>query len=185
MKNVRLNTRTRAVGLCILVGCIFLLSACGGSGGGDDEFVGAAIVNISATPDKIDTGDRTRVSVDITNVHSTGTALKIKFPDGLEYVSDSSFLIVDGDELNIGPTVNAPGDGGIYLVYYLSQTLFGDEGEEKGELRLELEAREIVHDGKIEVDPDVDDPNIDNADEFDINNPEFYADDFATIEVQG
>lgn len=160
-----------------------LVSGCGGGGGGGgDSFVGAALVSLSISPSEIDAGDRTRVSIEISEVHPDGISLKLKFPDGLRYVLGSSELLVDGDDLDATPTVNAEKEQDAYLVYYFPQERFGENL--RGELTLELEGVNSVNDGEIEVDADVDDPAISNAIEFDIENPEFQAEDLAQIRVR-
>jgi hypothetical protein len=165
--------------LCLIVG----LTACGG-GGSDDEFIGAAVINVSISPSNIDTGDRARLKITISDVHSNGIALKILFPDGLEYVDDSAELTVDDDSNPIDPAINMLSSDGVYLVFYLPQTLFGEEGLSDGELDLELEGTSEVRNGEIEVDADVDDPTVDNADEFDVDDPEFLSEDSTEIEVE-
>lgn len=160
--------------ICVLgIGC--------GGGGGGDSFVGAARVSVSSSPSRIDTGDRTLVKVEISEIHENGISLKIRFPTGLTYVSDTSFLTVGSTRFDVGPTVNR-GDGtNIYLVYYFDSDTFGDG--KRGTFVLELEGRSEVLEGMIEVDPDVDDLTIDNADEFDIDSPEFRSESDTSIEV--
>ncbi|MCB0318232.1 MAG: hypothetical protein KDD56_05705 [Bdellovibrionales bacterium] len=167
--------RFLALGLC----CIFSLS-CGGGGGGNG-FIGAAIVNLDASPHTVDTGDRTQISTDISEVHENGIIVKFRYPVGLTYVSDSSFLEVGSTRIDVGPSVNR-GDGTyIYLVFFFDADIF--RSQRQGRLTFELEARSEVLDGRVEVDPDVDDPNIDNDEEFDIDSPEFRAESDAFIEV--
>lgn len=176
----------------LLLTCATLssLTACGsGGGGGDDDFVGAANVSIEARPSHIDSGDRTKVMIGINEVHQNGIALKVRFPDGLRYVTESASLNAADRNIIVEPTVNASSKegGDVYLVFYLSQSLFRLAGEEyrgeAGTLSLQLEGRSTVKDGKIQVDADVDDPAEDNSVEFDINNPEFAAEDQSTINV--
>ncbi len=163
--------------------------ACGGGGGGGDGFVGAATVGIRLQPSRIDSGDRTQVTIDIGDVHDTGIALKIRFPNGLRYVPSSAALVVDEQQTKLTPTVNAlaEDENSIYLVFYLSQSLFRASGEEyngqMGTLRLQLEGRKAVKNGTVEVDADVDDPQESNDSEFTLGNPEFAAEDEASIEV--
>jgi hypothetical protein len=168
---------------------IAFAAACGGGGGGGDDFVGAATVGITLQPSSIDSGDRTQVTVDIGDVHDNGIALKIRFPNGLRYVPSSASLLVDEQQTKLTPTVNAlaEDENSIYLVFYLSQSLFSSSGDEYngqvGTLRLQLEGRKAVKDGTVEVDADVDDPQESNDSEFSISTPEFAAEDEASIEV--
>lgn len=159
-----------------------LMASCGGGGGGGgDEFIGAAEVNINASPNEIDTGDRTQLSIRIRQVHENGIALKVRYPVGLTYVPASAVLSVDGIELDATPTVNTTVDTAVYLVFYFSQSVFGDEIE--GTLSLQLEGAGEITDGQIEVDPDVDDPDKPNSSEFDSAAPEFGAEDMVDIKV--
>jgi len=167
-----------------------LVCACGGGGGGGDSaFVGAATVNISAQPSVIDSGDRTLLSINIGDVHENGIALKIRYPSGLRYVPASAVLLVHEGEEDVTPTVNAisEDDDATYLVFYLSQSLFRSSGEEyngeQGTLKLQLEGREAVQNGRVEIDADVDDPQESNSSEFDLSNPEFAAESEAFIRV--
>lgn len=165
--------------LCLLT--ISLLVACGGGGGGNsDDFAGAARLSLKASPTTIDSGDRLKISVEIRDVHPKGIALKIRVPVGLDYVLDSGVLSVNGDELDISPTENVISDDMLYLVFYLDAE---DFDESTGTVSIEFEGSEEIRSGQIEVDADVDDPLIDNSSEFDIDSPEFDAEDEVTIEV--
>ena len=161
----------------------------GGGGGGGDEFVGAANVSINSSPQQIDSGDRTRVSIELSDVHENGIAVKVRFPSGLRYVPSSSFLMVGEREIDISPTVNATDDteDQTYLVFYLTQSQFRRSNQEyngeSGTLLIQLEGRKTVVDGEIEVDPDVDDPAEDNTIEFDLASPEFVSEASASITV--
>jgi hypothetical protein len=162
---------------------------CGGGGGGGGEFVGAANVSVRCTPKKIDSGDRTQVRIELSNVHENGIAVKIRYPSGLRYVPSSSFLMINERELDASPTVNSTSDKEdlTYLVFYLSQSQFRRSNQEysgeSGTLLVQLEGRDTVVDGEIEVDPDVDDPAEDNSVEFDIASPEFISEASASISV--
>ena len=157
------------------------LASCGG--GGSSSFIGAANVRIETSPNSIDTGDRTKTEITISDVNSNGIILKIFFPSGLSYVSDSSFLKVDDNNIDISPTFNESGTGGNYLVYFLSQEIFNNDGS--GKLSVEFEASSKFNDRKIEVDADVNDPLIEDGSEFDSDNPEFASESSASIEVTG
>lgn len=170
--------------LKLLLSLVLLVSltSCGGGGGDGDSFLGAATLRVDASPRTVDTGDRTKVTVIINDVHEDGIILKILFPDGLTYVLDSSFLIVDEKENDIGPAFNGVGDDGIFLVYFLSQDQFDDNFD--GVLTFELEGVTGFSQGTIEVDSDVDDPLINNSEEFDVNAPEFLGESSVSIEVK-
>jgi hypothetical protein len=163
----------------------------GGGGGGDTSYSGAANVSIRATPSKIDTGSRTQVSIDISDVVESGIALKIRYPTGLKYVPSTAFLEVGEKEVDLSPTVNVDisKEDHSYLVFYMPQAQFKRSGRdyegEQATMILQLEGREEVQNGEIEVDPDVDDPAEDNAAEFNVDTPEFEAEDSTPIEVVG
>ena len=171
----------RFVGYLVPLACILAIADCGGGGGGDD-FIGAAQVSISAAPTQIDTGDRTLIKVNISEVHENGIALKLRFPTGLFYVLNSSFVTVNGADVNTGPAVSTGAGNYNYLVFYFPQSVFGRDSQ--GDLTVQLEGNSEVIDGRVEVDADVDDPLIDNAVEFDPDNPEFEAEDSVSVQVR-
>lgn len=190
MKTTPPQSRIRARFVAFAVAACTALTSCGGGGGSSDSFVGAADVSISTTPTTIDSGDRTEVSISLWNVHENGIMLKIRFPEGLKYVSSSAFLLTDNDDVDLSPTINdAASDGDKYLVFFLSQSLFKQSGQdyngEGGTVALQLEGISAVTNGLIEVDPDVDDPQQSNDVEFDIENPEFNAQAETSITVIG
>jgi predicted small secreted protein len=172
---------SRAVIFLLLVASFSFLTACGGSGGGDDTYAGAARVHITASPTKIDSGDRTKVSIDVSEVHENGIALKVRYPEGLSYVVDSAILEVNQREIDLAPAVNETIDGDVYLVIYITQSMI-DEGEQ-GTIVIELEGYDKVNDGRIAVDPDVDDPLVANATEFNAEDPQFDEEDGVDIQV--
>lgn len=160
------------------------LSGCGGGGGGgggsSDDL--AARVYLSVSPGVLDTGDRTTVTVLIEQVNDDGAAIKIRFPVGLKYILASSELEIDGDDRDIAPTANVSDENNSYLVYYLRKGLVGDG---RAMLSFKLLGVDKVTKGQIEVDADLDDPAIDNQDEFSIENPLFAAEDGDGVEVKG
>lgn len=172
-----------------IIGLTATLSACGGGGGGDEDFVGAATVSLSVQPSQIDSGDRAQVTSRLGDVHETGIGVKFRHPTGLRYVPGSAFLKVSNKEYDITPAVNVESneDDARYLVFYLPQKIFQTGSQEyngqQGTLTFQLVGRQEVEEGLVEVDPDVDDPAIDNSVEFDLANPEFVAEDEAPISV--
>jgi hypothetical protein len=167
------------------------LLGCGGGGGDDSgDFSGAANVSMSVTPSNLDSGDRTVVRVEVSDVHENGIALKFRYPAGLVYVPNSGTIIVDEKETSIKPRVNAvtADDESVYLVFYLPQKLFRRSGQqyagEPGTVELQLVGKLAVQDGLVEVDADVDDPGVADTLEFNISKPEFLAEDQQSITVQ-
>lgn len=161
----------------------FGVFGCGGSGGGGDSFSGAGNVLVSIQPNTIDVGDRTRVTVRISQVNPDGILLKVKFPDGLSYVGDTAFLIIGSDEIDIGPDLNVSGDGDDqFLVFFFEQDDFSENFE--GVVQFELVGVDKVVAGEVEVDIDVDVPTVDNPGEFDPFNPAFQAEDSDMVVVE-
>ena len=174
--------------LCVASMLALTLSSCGGGGGSDDSFVGAASVSISLQPSEIDSGDRIELSAELSSVHENGIALKFRYPEGLKYVASSAFLLIETKEIDLTPTVNQSStDNEIYLVFYIPQSSFRRGGKpyegESGTVVLQLEGIDAISDGLVEVDPDVDDPDQPNATEFSIDSPEFDAQDKAYVTV--
>jgi len=177
----------------LVLGALFLTSVTsqgcgGGGGGGDGDFVGAATVSLQLQPSRIDSGDRTEATVQISDVHPNGISLKFRYPDGLRYVPNSGVLFAQDREIDISPTVNSGGDDeDVYLVFYLAQSLFRESGQEyngeAGTVSIQLEGIKAIKDASVEVDADVDDPQEDNASEFRLDNPEFAPEDEQGIEV--
>jgi hypothetical protein len=169
--------------LALTVVCAFGFAHCGGGGGGDGEgeFVGAARVDLTISPQRIDTGDRTEVRIRLSDIHENGIALKVRYPKGLDYVRGSSFIEVENSDQDVDPTVNQGVESEIFLVYYIAPDSLGRQ--KQGTLFFELEGRDSVDDGIIEVDADVDDPDINNSTEFDIERPEFQGEQESSIEV--
>ena len=172
---------------CLIV-TLIPLGGCGGNGGGSD-FIGAAEVGINTSPPRIDTGDRTETAISISHVDDDGIILKVRYPSGLVYVLSSSFITLDGkkDRQELAPLkVEKIGDES-YAVYFLPQILFqGADKEYSGQggtLTFQLEGVSRVTQGAIAVDADVDDPLIKNEEEFNINKPEFAAEDETFISV--
>ena len=170
----------------VLLACCILLSSatligCGSSGGGGgDDFSGAARVSLRVLPGDVDTGDRVFIEIEIRDVHRDGIQLKILYPAQLSYVSNTSFLEVAGVDLDIGPDAEVEEGGGRgdkFLIYTLDALMF--EVDESGLLTLELLAEDVVRDGEIAVDAD-----IDNG-AFELSSPQFTAQESARITVRG
>jgi hypothetical protein len=170
------------IALCAFVfGVCLAVSGCGGGGG--DGFAGSGRVDMSLEPRRIDVGDRTRIVVQISEVNRDGVLIKLHFPDALSYVGNTASLTVDGVEGVIEPDVDVIGDNqDRYIVFFFSQADFGNN--QRGTLVLELQADASVIKGRVEVDIDVDDPDINNLFEFSVDDPRFQVDDSEDIEVE-
>jgi hypothetical protein len=79
--------------------------------------------------------------------------------------------------------VNEQKDNTRYLVFFLDQDLFGDDG--RGTLTFQLKGSDKLTEGRIEVDADVNDPLVNDNNEFSVSNPEFGAEDDVTVDVTG
>lgn len=153
-----------------------LFAACGGGGGGD-SFVGAGNIQLRIGPDKIDTGDRTLVELKFDNTHPDGVTIKVRYPDGLQYVADTSFLTIDGKDIDIGPDFELEGDvdGTTFLIFIINDD---DLKDNRGEITFELQGISATdEDSVIEVDIDVLNPF------FSADSAEFDAEDEKDITV--
>jgi hypothetical protein len=166
----------------ILAG-LLLTSGCGGGGGGGEDFIGAATVSLSASPRTIDTGDRTEIRCDVRNVADTGIILKFRFPVGLEYVPESASITEDGVRTLISPQFLEldEDEDFFFLVFFLRVRDFARDGS--GRVEFQLAGKEETDVSIIEVDADIDDPLIDNASEFDREDPQFAPESAASITV--
>lgn len=175
----------------VLVAAALLVSACGGGGGGGGSFAGAARITLRASPNSIDTGDRTQVSINISDVIDSGVVLKIRYPNKLSYAPNTARLKVDSEDVytNLEPNFAQERNDSKYLVFMLPRDLFGDFSQdeeirsEPATLTLQLVGNARLRDGRIEADADVNDLQVPDNEEFDINNPKFEAESEATIEV--
>ena len=89
---------------------------------------------------------------------------------------------VGEESVDVTPAVIARKDSNRYLVFYISPEDLDEDGE--GELKLELVGIGTEPEGMIELDPDVDDPQIPNSVEFSVDNPGFTAEAAADIVVR-
>ena len=162
---------------------LVLLSSCGGSSGGGDDFFGAGRTAIQVTPNRIDVGDRMRVRVWLEDAIEDGVALKIRFPDALDYVPDTGALITHRDDRTVprDPDVDVKINGVNYLVWYITVNQL-DENRD-GLIEFQLVGRDRVREGKVAVDADVIDPLVDIEDQFDPEDPEFQVEASDWIEV--
>jgi hypothetical protein len=167
---------------CVISSVLLCLSACGG-GGSDNDFVGAALLNVDTTPQRIDPGNRTQTTVYIYDVHQNGIFLKVKYPAGLKYASQSSKLEINGRIITVFPNniVATADNSSNFLVYVLGKDEFNEA--EYGILRFQLEGVKELQNGDIEVDADVDDPQIQNSKEFNVAEPAFNGEDKVSITV--
>lgn len=165
---------------------LFLLG-CGGSGGSSDsDFVGAAESKLTIAPNTIDTGDRALARIELSNVYQDGIMLKVRYPLGLRFISGSTLLGLtkdDKDAREVAPTIIGAAKDQNYLIYFINPKS-SRKDDQKYYLSFEFEGTQKIRDGEIEIDADIDDPNIVNTLEFTLADPEFLAESSATINVE-
>lgn len=183
-RSARLGGRGRGINTTVFLTTTLLLTACGGGGGGGDQFVGAALVNIDAVPRETDPGKRVQVTARINEVHPDGVFVKLRIPDGFSYAPGTGRFSLGDTKRTIDPLFNlaASKEGAVYLVFDTPRSLFGEDNE--GTLVLELNADSGVQSGNIEIDADVNDPNIADSAEFSVENAEFDVQDEVSVKVR-
>lgn len=170
--------------LLFLAPLFVVLLACGHGGDDDDDFVASAIVTAKTKPSIIDTSDRTQVNIYTSQIHENGILLKVRFEKALKFVPNTSFVIVKDENMKeaVEPLYNDDDQKYTYLVFFLSRSQFGEDNS--GKVVFELKGVKSQKNNVIEVDPDVDDPDISNDKEFNIKKPEFSPDSIAYVTVR-
>ena len=180
MKSVRF--KSYFISVIFLVSSVFLFSC--GESSDSVSFSGAGDVRIGIEPTNIDVGDRTLVTIRIFKINDDGIIVKVRYPSALSYVRETAVLTVDGDETEVEPDIDADNDGNeTFLIFFLQESDFDITRE--GELTFELQANDSIDEGRIEVDVDVDDPTVLNANEFDSEDPQFQEEDGQDIFIIG
>jgi hypothetical protein len=151
-------------------------TGCGGGGGGGG-FEGPATVNFQLSPRTIDTGDRCRAELQISDLHPDGVLLKVRYPTELRYVDGSGELRVDGSEDSLVPVALVTEDSDTYLVFSIAERTLGEGGH--GTLTFELQAFDTVERATVGIDADVDATAV-----FDPKNPQFAAEDEIDVTVR-
>lgn len=165
----------------ILLWCLVPLALGCGGGGGGDSFVGAGNITVKVSPNEVDTGDRTLVTLSFNELHPDGVAIKLRYPSGLNYIPDTSFWKIDGEELDASPFVEVDANiaQSLYLVYFLDRGILGEKNE--GSLTFELRAVDQTNESsEIEVDVDV----LEEDPTFSADTAEFSAEDTAPLRVR-
>lgn len=169
--------------ICLLLSTAVLSVGCGSSS--DSSVFGAAYVRVSADPNDIDVGDTTLVTVRVENIKENGILLKIRVPEVLGYVPRSGSIEVKGEDVARDPDVIDvdPDTRRRYLVFFLSPDELEDDLNTT--VALELEGLSRLSAGEIEVDPDVNSPDVPDDTEFSVDDPQFDAEDETEITVRG
>lgn len=160
---------------CFLLAIVFFLTCCGGGGGGGAPEGSPSAVSISLNPDRIDSGDRLTVRVQLTDIRASevnGIVIKLRYPTGLDVIESSSLTSVSGDEsVPIDPE-GFRGDPNDFLLFFLD-TARVDLNNRQAWIEFDLEGTEAIENGRVGV--DVDAADADNRESFDINDPRFSA----------
>lgn len=149
----------------LLVFLVFVACSSSGSGG----VSGPAEADIDVTPFRIDTGDKTTVTVLLRNLESEPVIVKVSVPVELFYVTDSAFIVEDGVLIDTGPIENSDG----FLGFFFYPSDYSRDGTL--ELIFEIEAASDLALGSVGVDVDFNDPDISDRTEFDTTAPQFTA----------
>jgi hypothetical protein len=162
----------------------FCLISCGGGGGGSDPNEPAtepAFTNLVVQPTALDAGDKINITIYLQEINKDGIVVKIRVPSSVLYFNDTGFLNVDGNQQNIDPEFYQSANNFNYLVYVLSRDQFGESNE--GTVTVQFQASAAVAAGAVAVDVDFKDTSLSNAEQFDIDNPRFSAQDTVDIVV--
>lgn len=168
-----------------LVSCGFGGGGGNGGGGDDDDTdsLNPGKFTLYVSSSSIDTGDRTRVRLVLSDISSHGAVLKIRFPENLDYVRGTSTVDISGVEARLDPNVVASSNGLTYVVYFLTDSSLGSTNA--GELSFVLRGGGAVLDGAIEADIDLDDPTLRPSQKFSVSTPLFEAQQDQNIDVVG
>ncbi|MCB0325457.1 MAG: hypothetical protein KDD69_17865 [Bdellovibrionales bacterium] len=179
----RASFKAYFVGLGYIMAFAVVVSCgAGGGAGSRGDPVGPAFAEITVFPSVIDSGDRTDVEVFIDQIVEDAIAVKIGFPAGLQYVTESAMYEVGGELYDAGPDAAGAGTDVSFVVFYIEpEDLLG--GEESFFIHLQLVGVSDVADGRVGVDIDIDDPLVDNDEEFDPATPLYDAQDDDDIRV--
>ena len=173
----------------LLLGLVTMVVACGFGGGGgggsdsDEVNVIPAQVGLNVSPRRLDTGDKTKITVFLTNLNEGGVQLKIRVPTNLDYVRSSSRIKINGEYESLDPNVVTSSTDKTYIVYFLSGNLLGDDNY--GELELVLLGSGGVSSGTVELDADLDRPSLPTSERFAVASPQFEATESVGITVDG
>ncbi|MCB0353676.1 MAG: hypothetical protein KDD64_09135 [Bdellovibrionales bacterium] len=164
----------------VLAGVILVTVGCGGGGGGG-PVQNPESLDISVSPSQIDSGEATTVTLRVRGV-SSSFVLKLSYPRGLRYEDFSSAVEQRNDvEVSLDPT-EYRSEEVRYLVFFLSEDDFDENGD--GEIVLRLRGENEAQ-GNISVDVDENDPNVSDSSEFDVDDPDFTSEKSKSIRVIG
>ncbi len=154
----------------------------GGDGGGTANYAGS--LSLSVERDRIDSGDKNRVRIEINDLNPDGAILKFHYPNSLRYVGNSAILFPDREERSdISPYDEVSINGERYLVFFLypSSAL----NDVYISLEFDLKATKSDSEAYVEVDLDNNDLNILDRLEFKASSPRFSALERWDIVIEG
>lgn len=144
----------------------------GGGGGGTANYAGS--LSLSVERDRIDSGDKTRVRIEINDLNLDGAILKFHYPNSLRYVGNSAVLFPEKEEQSeISPYDEVSIDGERYLVFFLYPSSALNDAYIS--LEFDLKATKSDSEAYVEVDLDNNDLNILDSLEFKASSPRFSA----------
>jgi hypothetical protein len=164
-----------------------LATACGGGGGGggggnDSNYAGNIVIDLER--DHIDSGDLTRVALEVVDINPKGAIMKIRLSKSLRFVANSAVMFPDRkEERPTAPDKRADTDNERFLVFFIDprDALGGDFMS----LAFNLKGTSGDKHGFIEVDLDNNDPNIPDSKEFDAAAPRFTAKERRSVHIEG
>lgn len=162
----------------LLVALISTISSCGGigggGGGGGSSANYAGNVYLELERDYLDSGDLSRVKIEINDLNPDGAILKIRTSRSLRYNPNSGLLFPDRDEQRrVSPSEESTSDTDRFVVFFLYPRNAIDEHFIS--LQFDIKAATGDEEAFLEVDLDNNDPNIPDSLEFRSNDPRFSA----------
>lgn len=160
----------------------FILAGCDIAGGGGSDPYEPASVSVDVSPYAIDSGDNTTVTVDYWKNTDDDFVIKVRYPVNIKYVLDSSTLEVKGKVLDAGPDVAFQDEESGYLAYFIDRSKAPRASQ--GKLTFVMQGlTDLQTGGKVEVDVDLDDPDVPDKEEFSSTEIKFTAQEYDDIRV--
>jgi hypothetical protein len=155
-----------------LFAAVPLLISCGGGGGGggsDSNYEGDVTLDLER--DDLDSGDLTRVTVEVNNLNKNGAILKVRSSKSLRYVKNSAVRMPDRDEETRITPEQATTTDSRYAVFFL----YPDDAIDGSfiSVQFQMKATNGDKDAFIQVDLDNNDPTIADSAEFKATDPRF------------
>jgi hypothetical protein len=155
-----------------LIALISILTSCGGGGGSSSDTNYSGDVTLDIERDDLDSGDLTRLNLDVDNLNPDGAILKIRSSKSLRYVKNTAIQFPDRDEeTRISPAEDVSASDARYLVFFLypHHAINGRFIS----LQFKMKAVKGDKDAFIQVDLDNNDPSVSDSSEFKASDPRF------------